>query len=506
MAVPYAVGHSRPFRHPPEFKSPDSTSLSLICFSCAYPPAFSADRYAWHTFYGYTADDSAYAVRVDASGDIYIAGSSRSSWLGDGGTVPLHAYSGDKDIFVLKLSKEGAYRWHTFYGSSSYDTANAIAVEADGDLLIAGVSSASWDAGASAPLNAHSGLNDIVVLRLSSSGAYQWHTFFGGSGSDLGNAVALADNGEALFVTGNSTSAWQGDQGETPKHAFPTGGSAQLYLLKLDIGGGYLWHTFYGGGWLSDGSAVAVDSSGSALVAGWSQDSWTGDLSVPPLHPHGGNPEIMILKLTSDGAYQWHTFYGSGSFDSAWGLAIDGEDQLLVASTCYAAWPGDNAASPLHAFSGASSIGVLKLDTDGAYQWHTFYGSVNGEIGEDLALDGEGGIYVSGMSGSSWLGDGGEPPVHSYQGGGDALIFKLDPGGAYQWHTFHGSDGIDHGFSLALDPEGHLVAAGESYKSWLGDSGQAPLHPHSPTASAPDLMVFRLVYLPHQVFLPLVVD
>ena len=76
-----------------------------------------------------------------------------------GGTAPLHAHSGGTyDIFVLKLNSSGAYQWHTFYGSASNDDGHALAVDTGGNVYVTGESDATWNGPAGqAPLHAYSG-------------------------------------------------------------------------------------------------------------------------------------------------------------------------------------------------------------------------------------------------------------------------------------------------------------------------------------------------------------
>ena len=68
-----------------------------------------------------------------------------------------------------------------------------------------------------------------------------------------------------------------------------------------------------------------------------------------------------MVKLTSAGAYQWHTFYGSGNFDYGYGIAVDGSGDVNVAGFSDVTWQGDGSANPRHAHSLSNDIAVLKL-------------------------------------------------------------------------------------------------------------------------------------------------
>jgi hypothetical protein len=59
----------------------------------------------WHAFYGSAAEDHGNSLAVDGSGNLYVTGSSESSWNGPNGKSPLHAHSGGNDVFVLKVAR-----------------------------------------------------------------------------------------------------------------------------------------------------------------------------------------------------------------------------------------------------------------------------------------------------------------------------------------------------------------------------------------------------------------
>jgi hypothetical protein len=188
--------------------------------------------------------------------------------------------------------------------------------------------------------------------------------------------------------------------------------------------------------------------------------------------------DIFVLKLNSSGTYQWHTFYGAGNFfsDSGQAVAVDPDGSAYVTGYANANWPGDGGAPPRHAFSGNYDFVVLKLDKDGRYQWHTFYGSAEFDIGFGILFGRDRGVYVAGYS-WNWLGDNGAAPLHPNGGGRDFTLLALSENGDYQWHTFYGGTGNDEAHALAEGPLESLVLAGHSGGNWKGDGNANPLHP-----------------------------
>jgi hypothetical protein len=207
--------------------------------------------YQWHTYYGAgasAADEIAYGLAVynhpTSGAFLYLTGSAPDTWLGDGDTAPLHPFSGG--------------------GRFS---------------------------------------NDIVVLKLTGNGDYLWHTFYGSGANDYGNGIALGE-GDTLYITGSSGNPWQGDNNADPQHPFSEGSVSAIMVLKLTGSGAYRWHTFYGaGGSAHEGLGIAVDTN-QILVSGISAASWTGDGNAGPLHPFSGNStgDGFALKL-SDRVY-----------------------------------------------------------------------------------------------------------------------------------------------------------------------------------------------------------
>ncbi len=451
----------------------------------AAPQALPPQAYAWHTFLGSDSEDDGNGIAVDALGNIYLVGQDYRTWNGPGNTPPLHPFTGvNGEIVVVKLDANGNYLWHTFYGGSGLEEGTAIALDADGDIFVCAVSEANWlgDGGA-APLHAYTGGKDIAVLKLTSAGQYLWHTFYGSGVRDGAIDIALDSQGNAA-IAGSSNATWLGDASAAPVHAHS--GANDIALLKLSGDGAYLWHTFYGALeaspslWNGDSArSLAIDNQDNLFVTGYSEGSWLGDGGAAPLHTYNDERDFIVMKLSSSGAYRWHTFYGSGLSDYGQDIVLDQQGNPIVSGDSSAAWNGDGGAPPLHTQTFNYAFTALKLSTDGAYQWHTFYGSLLDVYNYALAATSKGEILLAGESYSSWLGADNAAPRHPYSGDADITLLQLHADGSYAWHSFYGSNSYDAAYDVAADGVGNLLVAGASDLSWLGDGAAAPLHPHS---------------------------
>jgi hypothetical protein len=172
----------------------------------------------WSTFLGGSSTDIGGKVAADAYGNIFITGYSAGSW----GT-PLHAYSGEYDMFAAKLSQNGSLIWNTFSGSPYYDYGTDIVLDRTGQITISGISIGSWGN----PINLPAGNMDAFAAHFDNTGQLKWNAFFGSPLEDMGMSLSADSHGN-FFLAGASAAAW-GD----PLNPFNA--AADIFIQKISV-------------------------------------------------------------------------------------------------------------------------------------------------------------------------------------------------------------------------------------------------------------------------------
>jgi alpha-tubulin suppressor-like RCC1 family protein len=341
--------------------------------------------------------------------------------------------------------------WVTFLGVTAFpsrDEGYAIAIDGSGNTYVVGTSDASWGS----PVNPYVAMDDVFVAKLDAGGVVQWNTFLGGDYSDYGKSIALDKDGN-IYLTGSSWKTWG-----TPIIPFSgTQGNSEPFAAKLNANGALQWNTFMGSTSSDDAYDIVVDASGNSYVTGNSYlTSWGS-----PVTPHAGQQDAWVLKLNTNGARVWNTFIGGSGYDFAEGIVQDGTGNIYITGNS-----DTNFGSPVNVHSPGSNrdIFIAKLSGSGAYQWHTFLGTSENDVGSAIAIDSSDKVYVSGVSEENW----GTPVVgHTAGLNEDAFVVKLSSSGTVQWNTFLGSSsGGDNGPGLALDNADNIYVAGGSSASW----------------------------------------
>jgi len=178
----------------------------------------------------------------------------------------------------------------------------------------------------------------------------------------------------------------------------------------------------------------------------------------------------ISLPLIIDPVLTWNTFLGGNSDDMGLGIAVDESGNVYVTGGSATVW-----GSPIRPFTSSYDAFVAKLDTGGTLLWNTFLGGSQYDVGNSIAVDESGNVYVTGQSATSW-----GSPIRAFAPGyDDAFVAKLDSGGTLHWNTFLGGSRDDHGYGIAVDVGGNSYITGVSEAAW-----GSPIREYSEEASA----------------------
>lgn len=149
----------------------------------------------WQKSYGGSEIDIAYAITKTNDGNYIVVGDVRST---DG---DVSNNLGNADLWVIEINGNGDLIWEKTFGGTGFDTARGVYPAQDGGVFVAG-STRSNDI----DITTSYGQNDFWILKLSTSGAMQWQSNFGGSGIDFAYDIIQTSDGKVIAV-GNTSSS-----------------------------------------------------------------------------------------------------------------------------------------------------------------------------------------------------------------------------------------------------------------------------------------------------------
>ena len=434
----------------------------------------------YSTFLGGSGSDRADGVAVDAAGNAYVTGRANAGFPTTAGAFDTSS-NGGGDAYVTKLNAAGSTLAYSTYlgGATGSDSGLAIAIDGSGSAYITG-STGSTDfpttAGAyDTSYNAASGASNAFVTKLSPDGStLAYSTYLGGFNSsgffDLGSGIAVDATG-AAYVAGEADST----NFPTTPGAFDTtqNGSVDAFVTKLDpAGSGLIYSTFIGGTSFDAATALALDGSGNAYIAGYGTSTDYPTTAGAFDTSYNSGWDVFVTKLDASGAaLSYSTYLGGATYEEARGIAVDGGGSAYVTGhTFSAAYPTTAGAfdTSYDNSVGGSDAFVTKLDpAGGALSYSTFLGGSGDDLGEGITVDGAGRAYVTGYTETTNF-----PTIQAtdptYNGGPfDAFVAKLFTSGAsLDYSTYLGGSNDDRGYGIAVNgATGRIYVAGQTNSS-----------------------------------------
>jgi hypothetical protein len=263
--------------------------------------------------------DGANGVAVASDGSVYVTGSTRSFgaggddafllkygangtllWQRTYGTAPDPLNSGeesgidvavapdgvvvlgnyrDGNIFLAKFTPAGVRLWDRTWGANN-EGASAVAIAANGTIYVTGVTGFG------------AGQGDAFLLSFASSGALNWQKTWGGAGGDVPNGVAVATDGNNVYIAG--------DTQFTANSAF---------LVKFATNGSVVWQREWG---LLGKNGVAGETRGTGVAAAPLGGAYVSGSSTSA----GADPNLLVARFDAAGNFVWQRVGGPGFGDT----------------------------------------------------------------------------------------------------------------------------------------------------------------------------------------------
>lgn len=319
-------------------------------------------------------------------------------------------------LFITMLSisitaKAQNFVWAKSFGNSyNSENANAVATDVSGNVITVGTFSGTvdFDPGVTvANLIATGTTEDIYISKLSSTGAYVWAKKIGNANSEKVNDVSIDALGN-IYITGSYQGTVDIDPAATIVNLISTSGSRDAFIAKYTSAGALVWGKSLGGAFADEGSEIDIDASNSLYVAGTFSGTADFDPSATTktVTIFGGSNDVFIGKYDNLGNMLWATSIGGNGYENATGIKYNSVNGFLYLTGTYSGANTDlspNFAGYTYTCSGGTDIFVTRLNaSNGDGSLITGVISSSGfEVTDDLEIDGNGEILISGSFGSA---------------------------------------------------------------------------------------------------------
>lgn len=390
-----------------------AVSAVLLFGSCSdkLPPdsgSTTAPSIQWQKCLGGSNDDEAYSIQQTRDGGYIVAGYTRSS---DGDLVTNRV--GD-DCWIIKLSANGSIQWQETLDKPLNQRANSIRQTRDDGYIIAGFSDST---------NSIGGSRNWWIVKLNPDGLVQWEKSLGNNTGAWIEAYSVEQTTDDGYIVAGH------DDNDDCK------------IVKLDFNGLVQWQKSYGGSAFDAAYSIQQTKDGGYIFAGTTMSK---DKDVTT-NIYGRN-NIWVVKISAEGSIQWQKSLGDSAWAATRSIQQTTDGGYIIAGTLIKTASDENCW-------------VVKLTNDGSVQWQSLFGGSNSDLALRVRQTNDGGYIIPASTNSN------DSPVIGNHGNYDGWLIKLNKDGAGQWHKTFGGSNIDFIHSIQQTTDGGYIAAGSTFSN-----------------------------------------
>ncbi|MBI5800330.1 MAG: hypothetical protein HZA92_06320 [Verrucomicrobia bacterium] len=348
----------------------------------------AAGQLLWVRRFGGPGFDTLNAVAADTGGNCYLVGTFEGNATLGPVTFTNTSPSAYSDMAIAKLDANGTVLWSRTLGVESVnDNAHTIALDAAGNVLVAGQSVLDTFAG-----SALNNLGRVLVAKYDNAGNPLWARkggSYSGGTYDVAQGVGTDAAGN-VYLTGTFLS---------PVATFgavslANRGGSDAFLQKFDASGTAQWVQHIGGPKDDRANGMALDAAGNAYLAGEFLES----LQLPGtnLLAGGTNLNLFVARFGPAGVLNWARQAGGVFRGAATSVSLDSGSQILLAG--YIAGTATFGTNSLTSIAGTFDTFLTRMDTNGNFAFVQQAGGSDpgGDIALSVASDGAGNALVTG--------------------------------------------------------------------------------------------------------------
>ncbi|MEM4326260.1 MAG: SBBP repeat-containing protein, partial [Candidatus Pacearchaeota archaeon] len=423
------------------------------------------DPLIYSTYLGGSIDDNSYSIAVNNTGEVYVAGKTSSVNYDVTPGVFQIFNNGADDVFVTKLNSSGnSLVFSTYIGGTSGETANAIDIDALGDIYITGMTiSNNYPTTSGVFQSTHGGgITDAFITKLNSTGSsLVYSTYIGGNASDWGEGI-FVDNGGNAYITGYTASS---NFDVTPgSYQTINDGFNDIFISKLNPGGsGLIYSTYLGGSSNDYGLGIVVDNSGNAYITGRTSSN-NYDITLGAYQVvNNGMDDAIITKINSSGTSLIYSTYIGGSGND-WGrdITIDNLGNAYVTGKTTSIDFDVTAGAFQAILQGSDDAFVSKIDLSaGTLVYSTYIGGSGIDDGWGIEIDNFSNVVIVGYTNSIDFDITPNATQITNNGNNDVFLSVLDLSiNNLLYSTYLGGSSNDWGYDLIIDCENNTYITG----------------------------------------------
>ena len=431
-------------------------------------PQAASSSIEWLTYLGGNSSDELFGIALANDSGVVVTGRTSSPDFPATQGVSQDTFAGSYDAVATRFDKNGNCLWSAYFGGTNFDGAYQV-IALDSVFVFAGMTN-STDLPVMNPAQANNaGGYDAFLLMLNDSGQLVRSTYYGGTGSDQGLAIARGNNGE-IVLAGSTTSSDLPNVSSGYQGTFA--GMIDAFISVWDDSFNEQWASYYGGANVEDIHTVCVTPLNQIAFAGAtrsfdfpvSANAWQSGLL--------SQPDNYIVKFDMSGNRLYATYFGGTNNEDANGIVGDEQGNIYLSGFTYSADFPTQGTIFQPTILGQQDVYVSRFDSTGQLVWSTFVGGGGQDIAWGMTRLGKY-IFICGETESTTFPVSANAIQSACNASSDGFVIKMDTTGQMVSGTFMGGNGVDALLAMVVDADTNVIACGDSYSTDLAVTANA---------------------------------